>query len=155
MRKIAAVSIVLLLLAAAKLSSAIFTSWTLSEPHTPKLQIIGNAFAPKYQMASPHRSMLKSFSEGLFPTALAAECDCTEVKQKDPSCYCPICVPPAGQPPGPCVEYICATTNNTSKKCELWQDNFDPCVTQHNCKKSRQVSCTKPRSETCPGGICR
>jgi hypothetical protein len=103
-------------------------------------------YAP-FQMATPHRSLLRALRLNLIPSAEACgtpNCDGTEAKPTcgDPNnpcpqeyCYCPDC-----QARG-CTPYWCVYTGGLKKFCQASQNLKvgDQCF---SCETDYNVSCT-------------
>ena len=109
-------------------------------PHATRSQIVRSLLKPPYEMATPHRSLLKALRSSLFPvTTVCASlvCDGTEAK---PTCnsacgfcgYCPDCVK------GPCTLYVCKDTGASWKLCVPRIQGPGNCF---GCENDRNVDC--------------
>jgi len=142
-----------LLVASLAVSNRLLSASAIAEPGATNAKIVKLAFSAPYQIASPHRSLVKSAWNSLFPIAHAVECDCTEGKPNTQGCHCPNCINDV------CTQYTCQFTGNTTKACALdpngWK--YAPTRCQVGCPPTyHTIGCTAPPPDPgCTGGICR
>jgi hypothetical protein len=114
-------------------------------PHVGGAQIVRSFLRPPYQMATPHRNLLKEARFSIFPvTSVCASgtnppCDATtEQATCNTVCgfcgHCPDCVN------GPCTIYTCQQTTNVRSLCVLRQGTGS-CA---GCEQDHNVACSRP-----------
>jgi hypothetical protein len=123
---------------------AFMVAKAVAPPHTSAASIIRRVFHPPFQMATPHRNLIREIRFDLIPSALACGSgECTGFESKpgcgdcNPGfCYCPGCTMNPG-----CTQYFCTYTNNPRKACQnvVVTDQHSPC---YLCENDSNYTCT-------------